>query len=174
MNRRLGTLGALTALLAVTYVIVFTDWLSPVPIEIASQIRPIIQPPRFGRRPRSPESTPPTTPSQPTSNGKLTDPPNGAAHVTFSLDASYSLTALKVIRLETEGQPRRVVWELKGRTPPIRALIYGNDPGGLKPLQPSQRAEPLQAGIPYQLEVTAGRRKGTNSFQTVLRLTPSE
>ncbi|MFZ4819690.1 MAG: hypothetical protein ACOYLU_13670, partial [Limisphaerales bacterium] len=49
-NRRTWTLLALALFLSGAYVFAFTDWLSPQPIEIASQIRPVIQPPRFGRR----------------------------------------------------------------------------------------------------------------------------
>lgn len=67
-NRRAWTLGGVAALLALAYVAVFTDWTSPQPIEIASQIRPVIQPPGSvaeghghpTRRPTNPPTGPPS------------------------------------------------------------------------------------------------------------------
>ena len=49
----IGVLGAL----AVTYVICFTEWLRPAPIEVASQVRFSVQPPSFGRAPKQTNQT---------------------------------------------------------------------------------------------------------------------
>jgi hypothetical protein len=47
MNRRTAILLGVTAALGLAYVAFFTDWISPEPIQIASQVRPVIQQPRF-------------------------------------------------------------------------------------------------------------------------------
>ena len=49
MNVRSYSLIGLFAALGLCYVAFFTDWLSPEPIQISSQIRASILQPRFGR-----------------------------------------------------------------------------------------------------------------------------
>jgi hypothetical protein len=204
MNRRTWTLLGLTAALALAYVFMYTDWVSPEPIQIASQVRPVIQQPRFGRRPR-PNRPPGGTPGRPDANGnvvvrrdggpppdvqgmpplqggtpdgadgKAAEPANGVAYVTFSLDDRYALTALKVVEVRADGAPGRIMWNLQGKSHPLNGLIYGmKAPPGMVPVSDEGAAAPLEAGIQYRIEVASGRRKGTNVFQTVVRPPPVE
>lgn len=163
-NRRAWTLGGVAALLALAYVAVFTDWTSPQPIEIASQIRPVIQPPRFGRRgPRTPD----TAADKPADRATEPAASSGVARVTFSLDDRYRLTSVRVFALDAQGEPARKVWDLTGKSRQLNSLMYGMNPAGMSPAEGSDAAAaPLEAGVTYQLEVRAGRRLGTHRFRT--------
>lgn len=163
-NRRAWTLGGVAALLALAYVAVFTDWTSPQPIEIASQIRPVIQPPRFGRR--GPQ-TPGKEAATPTDRPAETEPASGVARVTFSLDDRYRLTSVRVFALDAQGEPARKVWDLTGKSRQLNSLMYGLNPAGMSPAEGFDgNAAPLEAGLTYQMEVRAGRRLGTHRFRT--------
>src|SRR5262245_48702850 len=138
MNARSGFLIGVFAVLGFTYVLLFTEWLRPAPIEIASQVRLSIIRPRFGR-PTPPADSfkqqPASRPGQPEqprvkadqvahSNqvrrvplqewGLIDPSPGGVANVTFSLDDMYSLTALRVEDVPANGEAPRVVWQLTG------------------------------------------------------------
>lgn len=180
------------------YVYFFTDWLSPAPIEIASQVRPSILQPRFGRstvKVKRTNTVPETgevvvvRTNVPKTNhltsvdlgrrarlpdwGEIDQAPGGSANVTFSLDASYVLTALRVEDVPSDGSAPRVLWQLAGKSAPTRSLLYGRDPSGMVPTRPGVKPEPLTPGAPYRLVIEAGRRRGTNSF-TTLRAAPVE
>jgi hypothetical protein len=99
--------------------------------------------------------------------GKLDQAPGGVANVTFSLDAWYQLTKLRVEDIPTDGTAPKVVWQLVGKSLPLNSLLYGVDPEGMKPLVSGASAEHLVAGVPYRLILQAGRRRGTNNFTTV-------
>ena len=227
-----GALGAL----ALLYVVFFTEWLRPAPIEIASQVRFSVQPPRFGRAvPRKvtlPRGTFTGTqtgmtqvawfgktgevirvgetnlviqdmmrtggtgqlvrlgpkgvaiPAKPLApnprvkpgeevervglpeTGKIDQAPGGVANVTFSLDAWYQLTRIRVEDLPVDGTPPNVVWHLVGKSLPLNSLLYGRAPEGMKPLVQGANPEPLKPEVPYRLIVEAGRRRGTNGFRT--------
>jgi hypothetical protein len=58
MRARNWVLISLFVILGIIYVVFFTEWLNPAPIEIASQVRFSAQPPRFGRPQRKPAPTP--------------------------------------------------------------------------------------------------------------------
>lgn len=165
-NRRLWTLAALALFLSGAYVVTFTDWLAPQPIEIASQIRPVIQPPRFGRR--SPKGTA-QTPEKPAEAE-----PGGVARVTFSLDGRYRLTSVRVFVLNTQGEPAKKVWDLTGKSRELNSLMYGMNPAGMSPAEGAEAsAAPLEAGLGYLLEIRAGRRTGTHRFKTAA-MAPTE
>lgn len=164
-NRRSLTLAALALLLAAAYIFAFTDWLAPQPIEIASQIRPVIQPPRFGRRGAKVSSPAPEKPVE-TEDG-------GVARVTFSLDGRYRLTSVRVFALNTQGEPAKKVWDLTGKSRELNSLMYGMNPAGMSPSDGAEAAAPLQAGLGYLLEIRAGRRTGTHRFKTAA-LAPAE
>jgi len=190
MNSRRCFLFGLFAALGLIYVALFTEWLRPAPIEIASQVRQSILPLRFNRPVRQPDppgqqpskqSTPAEiAPKKPVqikgSNqvqrvkfpawGAIEQAPGGVANVTFSLDAMYALTALRVEDVPANGAPPKVFWQLTGKSQPTRALLYGRTPEGMKPATAATNAEPLIAGAPYRLIVQAGRRRGTNYFTT--------
>jgi hypothetical protein len=165
-NRRTWTLLALALFLSGAYVFAFTDWLSPQPIEIASQIRPVIQPPRFGRR------GPKTAPQSPDKPAEA-NPAGGVARVTFSLDGRYRLTSVRVFALDAQGEPAKKVWDLTGKSRELNSLMYGMNPAGMAPAEGAEAAAPLEANLSYLLEIRAGRRSGSHRFKT-LALAPPE
>jgi len=75
MNTRGWMLVGLLAVLSLGYAWFFTEWLRPAPIEIASQIRFVIQPPRFGRPVKTPVQ--PGQPGQPAQPGQPGTPGQG-------------------------------------------------------------------------------------------------
>jgi hypothetical protein len=165
-NRRPWILAALVLLLSGLYVVAFTDWLAPQPIEIASQIRPVMQPPRFGRR--GPKTSAPTS-EKPTE----AEPSGGVARVTFSLDGRYRLTSVRVFALDAQGEPAKKVWDLTGKSRELNSLMYGMNPAGMAPAEGAEAAAPLEANLSYLLEIRAGRRRGSHRFKT-LALPPPE
>ena len=157
-NPRTWKLTALALLLSGAYVVAFTDWLAPQPIEIASQIRPVIQPPRFGRRgPKPPEQAAEKPPEV---------EPTGVARVTLSLDGRYRLTSIRVFALNSQGEPAKKVWDLTGKSRELNSLMYGMNPAGMNPAEGTGPAEPLEANVSYLLEIRAGRRTGSHRFKT--------
>src|SRR5437868_3218337 len=111
MRTRSWILIGLLAALGLTFVAFFTEWLRPAPIEIASQVRFAVQPPRFGAPPKKPNPPPQAgqdkkklvqnernVPPEPferigrPEKGGIEQAPGGVANVTFSLDAWYNLT----------------------------------------------------------------------------------
>jgi hypothetical protein len=197
-RRRNWTLAGVFVALGVLYLAFFTEWLRPAPIEITSQVRLAIQPPRFGRPPKKADpGNGPSKASQPalfiaTNHTKVTtstnrppprpafdiigspekggfdQAPGGVANVTFGLDRWYILTKLRVEDIPADGSAPKVFWQLAGKSQPLDSLLYGRVPAGMDFVPPSTNAEPLLPGVPYRLIVQAGRRSGTNHFQTVL------
>ena len=165
-HRRTWILFALALFLVGAYVTAFTDWLSPQPIEIASQIRSVIQPPRFGRRGPKAAAENANKPAE-------MEPGSSVARVTFSLDGRYRLTSVRVFALNTQGEPAKKVWDLTGKSRELNSLMYGMNPAGMSPTEGSEAAAPLEAGLTYQLEIHAGRRTGSHRFKTAA-VTPSE
>jgi hypothetical protein len=186
MNKRSLMLAGVLAVLGLLYIVLFTEWIKPEPIQIASQVRASVQRPRFGR-----PVTQRILTNMPTAKGdmlvrtnlivrtneaervRLPDwgaidqAPGGVANVTFSFDGAYTLTALRVQDVPADGSPPRVVWQLAGKSQRTSSLLYGRDPQGMKPVLPGSKAEALTAGVPYRLIIEAGRRRGTNSFTTI-------
>ena len=159
LNRRTWTLLALALFLSGAYIFAFTDWLAPQPIEIASQVRPVIQPPRFGRRG-------PKTPAQSPEKSTEANPAGGVARVTFSLDGRYRLTSVRVFVLNAQGEPAKKVWDLTGKSRELNSLMYGMNPAGMNPAEGTEPAEPLEANVSYLLEIRAGRRTGSHRYKT--------
>lgn len=191
-NKKLWMLGGLLAVLGLMYVFFFTDWLAPVPMEIASQVRPVIQQPRFGRRVNTakpgtpnakgdmvvrrdggPAEAAATEVRVETTRQEIPEPANGVAHVTFSLDGRYSLTSIRVFAINPDGERGKMVWDVTGSSRSLNSLIYGMVPAGMTAAGDGT-AQPLEAGMKYRLEAAAGRRKGTNVFQTITRPAPTE
>jgi hypothetical protein len=179
MTNRVWTFVGVFAVLGLAYITFFTEWLRPEPIEIASQIRPAVQPPRFGR-----VVMPTAKPGQPAQTNKIVlrdqierigrpekgvidQAPGGVANVTFSLDGMYHLTAIRVEDVPADGTKPKILWQLKGKSRPAASLLYGRVPEGMTPVVPGAAAEPLQAGVPYRLFLEAGRRRGSKNFTTV-------
>ena len=191
MNKRALILVGVLAVLGFLYAFLFTEWIRPEPIQIASQVRASILQPRFGRPtvqrvisnlvlPKSDvlkktnaimSTNIVVRTNQPqrvqvSDWGQIDPAPGGVANVTFSLDGSYSLTSLRVQDVPADGSPPKILWQLAGKSLPLSFLLYGRDPQGMKPGTPDAKAEPLSAGVPYRLIVEAGRRRGTNNFRT--------
>lgn len=185
MKSRPLILAGVFVVLGLAYVTMFTDWLSPQPIQISSQVRSSILQPRFGRGPIKVsrtnretgrvEVTIHTNAVGPVEKGRrarlpewgeIGDAPGGVANVTFTLDGPYQLTALRVQDVPADGSAPKTLWELVGNSVPTSSLLYGRVPRGMKPSKPEAVAVPLDAGAPYRLIVEAGRRRGTNSFTT--------
>ncbi len=189
-QRPLVLLGLLLAL-GLAYALLFTDWLRPEPIQIVSQVRASILQPNFRTATRKITRTNAETGkvevvARLTNSmmdsatqarrvrlpnwGEISHAPGGVANVTFSLDAPYALTALRVQDVPADGSAPRVLWDLTGKSSPTRSLFYGRIPPGMRAAKPGNTnagaAEPLAAGVPYVLILEAGRRRGTNSFRT--------
>jgi hypothetical protein len=170
--------GLFVALVAV-YAIFFTEWLRPAPIEIASQVRFAVQPPRFGRPvvkkvlPGKPGPTNQVVPRNAfeiigrPEKGAIDQAPGGAANVTFSLDNWYTLTKIRVQDVPADGSAPQTMWDLVGKSRPVNSLLYGRVPDGMRPILEGLAVEPLKPSVPYRLILEAGRRRGTNNFRTV-------
>ena len=191
MNKRALILGGMLMGLGLLYVLMFTEWIKPEPIQIASQVRASILQPRFGRPVTQRGVTNLTTAikdllkrtnvvavtnltvrtNQPqrvqiSDWGQIEQAPGGAANVTFSLDGYYTLTDLRVQDVPADGSQPKTLWQLSGKSLPLSSLLYGRDPQGMKPANAQAKAESLSPGVPYRLIVEAGRRRGTNNFRT--------
>ena len=180
MNNRVWTLAGVLSFLVLVYAWFFTEWFRPAPIEIASQVRYSMQPPRFDRvvkkraAPGQPgESNRVVTVVRPVeliaqpAKGRIDPAPGGAANVTFGFDASYQLTRVRVEDRPVDGTPPTVLWELEGKSRPTRSLLYGRVPAGMTAVGTPTNGQRLIPGVPYRLLVEAGRRRGTNHFTTV-------
>jgi hypothetical protein len=183
MKTRRWVLVGIFAALGLTYIIFFTEWLRPVPIEVVSQIRFSVQNPHFGRaavKKSNGTNVPPTIVKvaqmqpmvrlKPAGEAPLREADGDVAHVSFSLDDAYRLTHLQVEDVPVDGTSPKTLWLLKGKSVPLRSLIYGRDPEGMVPVLPGSVAEPLKPGVPYRLVIEAGRHRGTNTFTTVPRI----
>jgi len=51
---------------------------------------------------------------------------------------------------------------------PVKVFLYGQNIQGMTPYLPGVRAESLITNVPYRLEVTAGKRKGSTPFHTTV------
>jgi hypothetical protein len=179
MKARSWVLCGLLVALLVTYAAFFTEWLRPAPIEIASQVRFALQPPRFGRpvvkkdalgKPGQTNQVVPRNVFEiigRPEKGTIDQAPGGAANVTFSLDNWYTLTKIRVQDVPADGSAPQMMWELVGKSRPVNSLLYGRVPDGMRPILEGLMPEPLKPGVPYRLILEAGRRRGTNNFRTV-------
>lgn len=179
MKTRSWVLCGLLAVLAVGYVCWWTDWLRPTPIEIASQVRVSILRPSFGQLLRTLQPGQTNAQARPAHAnapraehpelGTLDQAPGGVANVTFSLDARYRLTRIRVEDVPADGSAPQLMWEVVGKSHPLNSLLYGRVPQGMKSLPEGSGAEPLKPGVPYRLILESGRHRGTNHFRTIER-----
>jgi len=94
---------------------------------------------------------------------------DGLYPVVFALDGAYSLTQVRVVEVtpSVPGKAPKIVWQLDStsNSVPTKALLYGRIPRGMKLKDERSKAEKLQPGIEYRLEVKAGRYKGSTTFK---------
>lgn len=92
--------------------------------------------------------------------------PDDVLPIVFGLDREWPLTRLRVTPLSelTNARPKSV-WQLNTRksSEPVRGFVYGDKIGGME-FVAGVAAARLQPGVPYRLEVEAGRAKGQADF----------
>jgi hypothetical protein len=92
--------------------------------------------------------------------------------VLFQLDDYYKLTSLRAVEVETNNvkAPEHEVWHLVSAdgSEPVKVFLYGQNIQGMTPYLPGVGAESLITNVPYRLEVTAGKRKGSTPFHTTV------
>ena len=149
MTTRLWTLLISLPILIVTYVVVFTDWIKPVPIEIQPSVRTIL--------PKKAYST---------AQNEFA----GVYPVIFNFDASYKLTEIWVEEAApAPGQTPLVLWHLKSKSGshPVKTILFGRDLEEMDPAPGSPNpAFALQPDKPYKVIAKSGRRKGEATFST--------
>jgi hypothetical protein len=142
MPKKQWFLLAFALVLAAVYVWGFTDWFRHKDIHISST----------GRAALSRFPVPGTAPT-----------------VVFALDKEYELTELKVVPLAAwqTNQAAVPVWHLAGesRSAPTKFFLYGENIGGMQPVIPGAKPEPLEKNVTYRLFVSAGSVKGQHDFQ---------
>lgn len=87
----------------------------------------------------------------------------------FSFDQKLAITELQVVAVadaKTNKYPH-ALWHLisESNSVPLKGLLYGETPQGMKPKNPKVRAEPLRPQTKYRLLVEAGKRKGQIDFE---------
>ena len=94
---------------------------------------------------------------------------DGMYPVVFALDGEYQLTQVRVIEVtpSAPGKAPKIVWQLDStsNSVPTKALLYGRIPKGMKLKDDRSKAEKLEPGIQYRLEVRAGRYKGSTTIK---------
>jgi hypothetical protein len=149
MTKRLWTLLIALPVLGLFYVLGFTDWMKPVPIEIQTSVRTIL--------PKKAYST---------AEHEFA----GVYPVIFNLDGSYSLTEIWVEEATpAAGQTPRVLWHLQSKkgSHPVKTLLFGRDLENMDPAPGSPNPSfALQPDKPYRVVMKAGRRKGEATFST--------
>ena len=139
MNRKSWILLLALVGLGALYVCYFTDWFAKPRIQISVTSRP-----GFG-----------------------TPEPGSALAVVFGFDQDYSVDRVRVVSLsslQTNKAPVEV-WSVGGKvklahSTPLRGFAYGGNIEGLS----GGPAQPLVPGLPYRLEMLAGKMEGSVEF----------
>lgn len=241
MKPRSWALLAAAAALAACYVLFYTEWLSPDPIQIQAQVRDMAPRQMFreravsaadirkereeraalaGRKTNDTAQGPAAAPTKETSKdaskerskeavreareAKATQRAeerarmktvaeeraaariaeanagrfDGMYPVVFALDGEYQLTQVRVIEVtpSVPGKAPKIVWQLDStsNSVPTKALLYGRIPKGMKLKDDRSKAEKLEPGVQYRLEVRAGRYKGSTTFKAKESTPPPE
>jgi len=138
MKKNLALIGGVL-LLALIYVIFFTDWFKPKIIQISQTTRPGIS-----------------------RNG------DAAPMLAFGLDSEYELTEIKVVRVSDlqAGKDPQPLWHLvSDGSDPANHFRYGEDIAGMDPAVDGSKPRALEPGVTYRLFVVAGKAKGQRDFQ---------
>ena len=91
----------------------------------------------------------------------------------FAFDRKLKLTSLKVIpvqEIETNKYPHPI-WHLvsDSNSVPIEDWSYGMPIRGMYPSVKGATPDPLEPGVPYRLEIEAGKLKAEHDFTPVPR-----
>lgn len=151
MNKNTIVLVVFAVILGSCWVVFFSGWFDRETIQIIPTIRP----------------------SSNTRRVTTTERPKGEAptyDVSFAFDGKHSFTKVRVFvaeDLKTNNYPT-ALWDLisDSRSVPVKYLVYGEQPRGMKPAVPRARPEPLQPGIDYVLLLEAGKLKAQTNFHT--------
>lgn len=140
-------LSVVAVILAVIYVIYFTDLFRSQTI----QIYPTIRPTQASAIPRDP-GMPPVYP------------------VSFAFDGTYRLNSIKVM-VEEDFKTNKFptpLWHMVSEvgSPPQKSIIYGLPIKNMKPFLPRARPQPLLPKVQYVLQIEAGKAKGQTNFFT--------
>jgi hypothetical protein len=89
----------------------------------------------------------------------------------FLLDHPFNLKSIKVVSVaeaETNKYPR-ALWYVASKKPvSVATFFYGEEIGGMQPVIPESKPEPLTAGAKYRLIIeTSGHGKGSVDFEPV-------
>ena len=146
MEKRTLTLGAAAAVLAALYIAYFTDWFRRETIQVMCQPRKIAQ--RVDAK-RNLETVP-------------------VFPMVFGFLSKYEFSSVKVCKTEELRRERfpTPVWHIIAETssPPIKAIVYGVAPPGMRPVVEDSQPEALSPGVSYTVQVEAGSIKGEASF----------
>jgi len=85
--------------------------------------------------------------------------------IMFGLDQDWKLTGVRVAPLaEASNAHPKLSWQLESKSgsEPTRGFIYGDDIPGMR--RPGGAATTLVPGVPYQLDLEAGRSRGSVAF----------
>jgi hypothetical protein len=92
--------------------------------------------------------------------------PDDVLPIIFGLDRDWKLTALRVAPLtEVSNAHPKFIWNLtaKAASEAVRGFTYADEIPGMQ-LVGGVKPAPLVPGVPYRLEVEAGRAKGRTDF----------
>jgi len=86
----------------------------------------------------------------------------------FAIDHRCRLSEVRVDRLSPSGDVTETVWHVVGasRSAPISTFVYGASIDGMRPAEEGGRRTRLEFGSRYRLEVWSGRRRGRIEFDT--------
>ncbi|HVY70968.1 MAG TPA: hypothetical protein VHH73_13635 [Verrucomicrobiae bacterium] len=134
---------ALVALAAGVCIYNLTDWFRPPVIQIIPSVRPVLGPDQAGE----------------------------ALPVTFTMNADYRMTSLRVVPVADvlkENKNPHCLWHLTtvSNSEPTRGFGYGMAIPGMKPADPKAPLENLKADVLYRIYIEAGRAKGFVDFKT--------
>ncbi|MBN8247072.1 MAG: hypothetical protein J0L84_06470 [Verrucomicrobia bacterium] len=94
--------------------------------------------------------------------------PEDPLPIIFGLDQDWKLTDVRVSPLaEVSNAHPKLSWQLESKagSAPTRGFAYGDDiPGMQRRGAGSAAVAPLVPGVPYRLDLAAGRARGSVSF----------
>lgn len=94
--------------------------------------------------------------------------PNSIPLPIFAIDHRCRLSEVRVVRLTDTGDDQETVWHVVGatRSAPVSTFVYGASIDGMRPAEAGTRRTRLEFGARYRVEVRSGRRYGHLEFDT--------